>query len=154
MTLGLIAALLATMTAGVTLVTVGLWRMRQRAEAVEFAPEASVADLSDDLPHDLTDAVPAASLVSAPEVAAALAARMEGMIAEQTRRQADVLTVALAGLKADIQHLKSDVEWLAGERMIEQAIQMAQRGLEPDDIGRELGLTRDTAATIAMFRKH
>lgn len=150
MTLGLIAALLATMTAGVTLVTVGLWRMRQRAEAVEFTPEAPVADLSE----DMNDIVPSASLVSAPEVAAALAARMEGMIAEQTRRQADVLTVALAGLKADIQHLKSDVEWLAGERMIEQAIQMAQRGLEPDDIGRELGLTRDTAATIAMFRKH
>jgi hypothetical protein len=62
--------------------------------------------------------------------------------------------VALAGLKADIQHLKSDVEWLAGERMIEQAIQMAQTGLQPDDIGRELGMTRETAETIAAFRKH
>lgn len=150
MTFGMIAALLATLTAGVTLVTLGLWRMRQRAEGAEFAPEAAVASL----PEGLNDAGPATTLVSAPEVVAALATRMEGLIAEQTRRQADVLTVALAGLKADIQHLKSDVEWLAGERMIEQAIQLAQTGLEPDDIGRELGLTRDTAATIATFRKH
>ncbi len=146
MTIGMTAALLATLMAGVTLVTLGLWRMRQRdmagavvdAADADFAPEADAE----------------AMLVSAPEVAAAVAARMEGLIAEQTRRQADVLTVALAGLKADIQHLKSDVEWLAGERMIEQAIHMAQTGLQPDDIGRELGMTRETAETIAAFRKH
>ncbi len=140
MTFGMTAALLATLLAGVSFLTLGLWRMRQRAEE----PEAELAFAPD----------PTVGLVSAPEVAAALAARVEGMIAEQTRRQADVLTVALAGLKADIQHLKSDVEWLAGERMIEQAIQLAQTGLEPDDIGHELGLTRETAETIAAFRKH
>jgi broad specificity phosphatase PhoE len=144
MTIGMTAALLATLMAGVTLVTLGLWRMRQREET-EAAGDAADADFS---------AEAEAALVSAPEVAAAVAARMEGLIAEQTRRQADVLTVALAGLKADIQHLKSDVEWLAGERMIEQAIQMAQTGLQPDDIGRELGMTRETAETIAAFRKH
>ena len=138
------AALLATLMAGVTLVTLGLWRMRQRQE---MGVESDAAE-----PDFVPDAV--ATLVSAPEVAAAVAARMEGLIAEQTRRQADVLTVALAGLKADIQHLKSDVEWLAGERMIEQAIHMAQTGLQPDDIGRELGMTRETAETIAAFRKH
>jgi hypothetical protein len=31
---------------------------------------------------------------------------------------------------------------------------MAQTGLQPDDIGRELGMTRETAETIAAFRKH
>jgi broad specificity phosphatase PhoE len=144
MTIGMTAALFATLLAGVTLVTLGLWRMRQREEA---------GTAGDDLAMDGADEVEA-TLVSAPEVAAAVAARMEGLIAEQTRRQADVLTVALAGLKADIQHLKSDVEWLAGERMIEQAIHMAQTGLQPDDIGRELGMTRETAETIAAFRKH
>jgi len=144
MTIGLIAALFATLMAGVTLVTLGLWRMRQREE-VAAGDDAPIFDAASE---------PEATLVSAPEVAAAVAARMEGLIAEQTRRQADVLTVALAGLKADIQHLKSDVEWLAGERMIEQAIHMAQTGLQPDDIGRELGMTRETAETIAAFRKH
>lgn len=148
MTIGTIAILLATLMAGVTLVVFGLWRSRQRPEEGGY----DVADLG---------VAPMAAFVPFAEptqdsaaVAAALAARVEGMIAEQARRQADVLSVALAGLKADIQHLKTDVEWLAGERMIEQAIQMAQSGLEPDDIGRELGLTRDTAQTIATFRKH
>ncbi|MEZ5753719.1 MAG: hypothetical protein R3D90_02755 [Paracoccaceae bacterium] len=141
MTIGTIAALLATLTAGVILLTLGLWRQRQRAEA----PGAEmVADRAEALPQG----------AAGTELAATLAARLEGLMAEQARRQSDVLTVALAGLKADLQHLKSDVEWLAGERMIEQAIQMAQTGLDPDDIGRELGLTRDTAETIATFRKH
>lgn len=144
MTIGMTAALFATLMAGVTLVTLGLWRMRQREE-IGAAGDALTLDGAGEVE---------ATLVSAPEVAAAVAARMEGLIAEQTRRQADVLTVALAGLKADIQHLKSDVEWLAGERMIEQAIHMAQTGLQPDDIGRELGMTRETAETIAAFRKH
>lgn len=141
MTIGTIAALLATLMAGVILLTLGLWRLRQRAEG----PGAEmVAEMADGLPQG----------VAGTELAATLAARLEGVMAEQARRQSDVLTVALAGLKADLQHLKSDVEWLAGERMIEQAIQMAQTGLDPDDIGRELGLTRDTAETIATFRKH
>ena len=143
MTIGMTAALIATLMAGVTLVTLGLWRMRQRDEAIAAGEmEAHFAQAIE------------GSGPSTPEVAAALAARVEGLIVEQTRRQADVLTVALAGLKADIQHLKSDVEWLAGERMIEQAIQLAQSGLDADDIGRDLGLTRETAETIAAFRKH
>ena len=146
MTFGMTAALIATLMAGVTLVTLGLWRMRQRGEAITFA-DAGEMEPSFVPTHE-------GFSVSAPEIAAALSARVEGLIVEQTRRQADVLTVALAGLKADIQHLKSDVEWLAGERMIEQAIQLAQTGMDADDIGRDLGLTRETAETIAAFRKH
>jgi hypothetical protein len=148
MTIGTFAIFFATLLAGVTLVAFGLWRPRQR-------PEPAGYDLAEEQGAPMADYAPHYEPVQdSAEVAAALAARVEGMIAEQARRQADVLTVALAGLKADIQHLKTDVEWLAGERMIEQAIQLAQSGLEPDDIGRELGLTRDTAHTIATFRKH
>jgi hypothetical protein len=138
MTSGTIAILLATLLAGAALLTLGLLRARRRP-----APVADAADLDAELALVAESALPVA-------VAEELAARVEGMIAEQTRRQGD----ALASLKADIQHLKSDVEWLAGERMIEQAIALAQTGMDPDDIGRELGLTRDAAETIAVFRKH
>ena len=138
MTSGTIAILLATLLAGAALLTLGLLRARRRP-----VPVADAADLDAELALVSEAALPVA-------VAEELAARVEGMIAEQTRRQGD----ALASLKADIQHLKSDVEWLAGERMIEQAIALAQTGMEPDDIGRELGLTRDAAETIAVFRKH
>lgn len=139
MTLGTSAILLATLLAGISLVAFGLLRNRARGEEAlaDMGPtQGAVApDLHDDL-------------------AGAFAARLEVIMAEQTARQSEALSDALAGLKSDIQHLKSDVEWLAGERMIEQAITLAQTGLEAEEIGRELGLTRETAETIRMFRRH
>lgn len=134
MTLGTSAILLSMLVAGATLIAFGL--LRARARAAEAWAEGA--------------ALPVAAGPDGAVVAAEVAARVEGMIAEQTKLH----SAALASLKADIQHLKSDVEWLAGERMIEQAIALAQNGLEPDDIGRELGLTLETAETIAAFRKH
>lgn len=139
MTLGTSAILLATLLAGISLVAFGLLRNRARGEEAlaDMGPTqgAFAPDIHDDL-------------------AGAFAARLEAIMAEQTARQSEALSDALAGLKSDIQHLKSDVEWLAGERMIEQAITLAQTGLEADEIGRELGLTRETAETIRMFRRH
>ena len=135
-----IAILGATLLAGLSLLTVGVFRWRSR-------PEGPVAGHEADLDAELS--LVAGAMLPA-TVAEELAARVEGIIAEQSRRQGDVL----ASLRADIQHLKSDVEWLAGERMIEQAIALAQTGMDPDDIGRELGLTRDAAETITVFRKH
>lgn len=138
MTSGTIAILLATLLAGLALLTIGLLRARRRPLAI-----AEKTELEAELALVAEAVAPAA-------VAEELAARVEGLIAEQTRRHGD----ALESLKADIQHLKSDVEWLAGERMIEQAIALAQTGMEPEEIGRELGLTRDTAETITVFRRH
>ena len=134
MTTGMIA-LAATLMAGVSLLTLGLVRARRRPVMVAAVPEGMAG---------------AVGVPMGVPVAEELAARVEGLIAEQTRAQTD----ALASLRADIQHLKSDVEWLAGERMIEQAIALAQSGAEPDEIGRELGLTRETAEAISTFRKH
>jgi DNA-binding NarL/FixJ family response regulator len=140
MTLGTTAILLATLLAGISLVAYGLWRGRARAEAAA-GPHAALA-------------LGAAGAAPVSDMAADLAQRMEQVLAEQARRQSEAVADALAGLKADIQHLKSDVEWLAGERMIEQAITLAQTGLEAEEIGRELGLTRETAETIRMLRRH
>lgn len=132
MTAGTIAALLATLMAGAFLVALGL---RRRRAAGLVAPPEAVA-----LPEG----------EGAAQVAAEVAARVEGLLSAQTQAQAD----ALADLKAEILGLKSDVEWLAGERMIEQAIALAQTGVEADEIGRELGLSRDAAETIVAFRRH
>ena len=82
--------------------------------------------------------------------AEAISQRIEALLNDHERR----LTEAFADVREDLSGLKTDVEWLAGERMIEQAIALAQTGSDPDDIGQELGLSRDQAATIAMFRKH
>lgn len=139
MTLGTSALLLATLMAGITLVAYGLLRNRWREpEAVAEAGFGAGAETPD----------------TATDLAVAFAQRLESIMAEQAVRQSEVISDALAGLRTDIQHLKSDVEWLAGERMIEQAITLAQTGLEAEEIGRELGLTRETAETIRMFRRH
>ena len=87
---------------------------------------------------------------AAPDPAEMISARIEALLHDHERR----LTEAFADVREDLSGLKSDVEWLAGERMIEQAIALAQTGSDPDEIGQELGLSRDQAATIAMFRKH
>lgn len=139
MTLGTSALLVAILLAGVSLVTFGL--LRNRARAMEEGPVTGFT-AGAEMPEPTA------------EMAGAFAARLDAILAEQTQRQSEALSDALAGLKSDIQHLKSDVEWLAGERMIEQAITLAQTGLEADEIGRELGLTRETAETIRMFRRH
>ena len=54
----------------------------------------------------------------------------------------------------DIRSLQSDMDWLAGERMIEEAIAMARTGQSASHISTELGLSVEDAETIARFRKH
>lgn len=139
MSLGVTAAILATLLAGVSLFWFGLvgpgLRLRGRQRLVAVAvPVAAVAADEDGAAH----------------MAEHVVARVEGLLTAQTQAQAD----ALADLKAEILGLKSDVEWLAGERMIEQAIALAQTGIEAEEIGRELGMSRDAAETIVAFRRH
>lgn len=57
-------------------------------------------------------------------------------------------------LQEDIRGLQSDMDWLAGERMIEEAVNMARCGQNPSAISSELGLSMDAAETITLFRKH
>lgn len=54
----------------------------------------------------------------------------------------------------DIRSLQSDMDWLAGERMIEEAIAMAHAGQSASHISSELGLSVEDAETISRFRKH
>lgn len=57
-------------------------------------------------------------------------------------------------LGADLAALRSEIEWLTSERMIEQAAQMCRDGAGHDRIGSELGLSTDTVRTIALLRTH
>ena len=126
MPLSVALTILAVFTAGVALIIAG-WRARRVAAATVVAEPAGM-----------------------PDAAEAISQRIEALLNDHERR----LTEAFADVREDLSGLKTDGEWLAGERMIEQAIALAQTGSDPDDIGQELGLSRDQAATIAMFRKH
>lgn len=120
---------LATLCGGVLLVALGLRRRR-------IARLAAQAERDTAAEQDIA--------------AEAITRRVGEMLGEHERR----IVEAVSGLRDHLGELKSDVEWLAGERMIEQAIALAREGADPDSIGQELGLNRDTAATIALFRKH
>ncbi|WP_194096953.1 hypothetical protein [Marivivens aquimaris] len=74
---------------------------------------------------------------------AAYAGRIEAMQAQTADRIHD-----------DIRGLQSDMDWLAGERMIDEAINMARTGQQAKDISVELGLPLDAAEAISRFRKH
>lgn len=131
MTLSAIVIIVALFAAGVALIVVG-WRANRRAPAV-------VPSLAE------------AEVVAAPvDQVEAISLRVAELLQDNERR----ITEVLAHVREDLSGLKSDVEWLAGERMIEQAIALAQTGSDADEIGQELGLSRDQAATIALFRKH
>lgn len=121
---------LSTLLGGSVLIWLGLRRWRQDRAAQRAAEDEA--------------------LLGTPDPSAVLAERLEHLLTGHERR----IIEAVDGLREHLGDLKSDVEWLAGERMIEQAIQMARQGSDPDTIGSELGLSRDTAATIALFRKH
>ena len=93
---------------------------------------------------------------------AASAKAKETALIDQIEARIDGLAQRLEGHQAlmmnrlhdDIRGLQSDMDWLAGERMIEEAIAMAHAGQQPAAISNELGLSMDAAETITRFRKH
>jgi hypothetical protein len=59
-----------------------------------------------------------------------------------------------AALRDSLDTMRADLEWLTGERMIEQAIQMCRDGQSTGDISRQTGLTHETVHTLNMLRAH
>lgn len=60
----------------------------------------------------------------------------------------------LDGLKSEISAVKAEIDWLTGEHMIEQAINMAREGISAEEISADLGLSFDAANTITTMRRH
>lgn len=135
MTLSAAAIILAVFVSGLALIVLG-WRANRSATAMVPALNPPLDEV--DMVAGPVDQVEAISL------------RVAELLQDHERRMTEVL----AQMREDISGLKSDVEWLAGERMIEQAIALAQNGSDADEIGQELGMSRDQAATISLFRKH
>lgn len=53
-----------------------------------------------------------------------------------------------------VETIQSDVEWLAGERMIEQALELVRDNMPVSQISKETGLSHDKIRTLASFRAH
>jgi hypothetical protein len=135
MTLSATVIILAVFAVGLALIVVG-WRANRTATAVAPVLDATLTE--------------AEGVIASVDPVEAISLRVADLLQDHERR----MTEAFAQVREDLSSLKSDVEWLAGERMIEQAIALAQTGSDADEIGQELGLSRDQAATISLFRKH
>lgn len=121
-------------------VLVSAWIMRaRRRRSAAAASEAQEAEAE------------MSFAAEAPMTALALRIELLGdqLQAQDQRRQAEAVA-----LRDDLNALRSDVEWLTSERMIEQAIAMCREGLPNHEIGDTLGLSSDTVRTIRLLRTH
>jgi hypothetical protein len=57
-------------------------------------------------------------------------------------------------LRQEMSAIRADLEWLAGERMIEQALTMFREGVSVKDVSAELGLPIETVRTLNLLRAH
>ncbi len=69
--------------------------------------------------------------------------------AAEVQRRADA-----TALSAHVDTIQSDVEWLAGEKMIAEAVKLVQDNMPLSQISHETGLSHDTIRTLATYRTH
>lgn len=127
MTLGLVGTVsLLALAGGLSALGLGLWRLLRGKPAERHA---------DDRMLDLIR-----------EGNERLGALMAMMDASNTAR--------LDGLRQEISSVKADIDWLTGEKMIEQAIAMARDGISAEEISADLGLSIEAAKTVQAMRRH
>lgn len=73
----------------------------------------------------------------------------EGLLAEVVACNA-----AVDQLRVDLTALRSEMYWIAGESVINQAIQMCRDGLPSDQIGADTGLPEETVRALRLLRCH
>jgi hypothetical protein len=129
---------LAALMAGSGLLATGLWRAR-RARMTATPADTAAADA----------ALPAAEATAADLLSDRLA-RIETALEGHGLR----LEEALGAMKEELAAIRGDLEWLAGERMIEEAIALARTGTASEEIATETGLSADAIRTISAFRHH
>lgn len=76
--------------------------------------------------------------------------RLETRISSQEDQRAN----DMEHLRQNIAQMRADVEWLAGERMIEQAIEMCREGLTTERISQDLGMQPEDVRTLKLLRAH
>lgn len=129
MTIGLTELAVAMLLgAGVSLIALGLWRYLNGLRSVE----------DENAPPQI------AGLIREGEE------RLTAMVAMMEAGQ----SARLETLRSEISSVKADLDWLTGERMIEQAILMARDGIPAEEISADLGLSQDAAQTISAMRRH
>ncbi|MBO6867909.1 hypothetical protein SAMN04488045_0050 [Thalassococcus halodurans] len=60
----------------------------------------------------------------------------------------------LAATATKLDQIRVDFDWLIGERLIEQAITLAQSGQPSKEISRATGISAEEVQAIRRFRRH
>ena len=81
-------------------------------------------------------------------------AQIEELASQISQKMGATAGANLATIASDVSDMRNDFDLLISERMIEQAITMAQNGQPAPAITRATGLNEDEQALIAKFRKH
>lgn len=90
----------------------------------------------------------------------ALACLHRELNVSQTRTEALLLREAEARvaeheeISRHVETIQSDVEWIAGEKMIEQVMTLVRENMPVSQISRETGLSHEKITTLATFRTH
>jgi uncharacterized protein YdbL (DUF1318 family) len=94
-------------------------------------------------------------------VAAAQMAGMADLLGAQARQIETLLEQQAAARRIEgqqiaqnVETIQADVEWLAGEKMIEQAMTLVRDNLPLSQISQDTGLSHDTIRTLAQMRTH
>jgi len=69
-------------------------------------------------------------------------------------REAEARTAEQQEISRQVETIQSDVEWIAGEKMIEQVMSLVRDNLPVSQISRETGLSHEKITTLATFRTH
>lgn len=77
-------------------------------------------------------------------------ARIEAMLL----REAEARLVEHEEISRHVETIQSDVEWIAGEKMIEQVMTLVRENMPVSQISRETGLSHEKITTLATFRTH
>ena len=60
----------------------------------------------------------------------------------------------IEAIATEIKDMRSDIQWLTRERMIDQAINLAREGESGSEIARQTGISADELVAMQAFRRH
>lgn len=64
------------------------------------------------------------------------------------------IDAAINAMADEMKDIRSDIQWLTSERMIDQAINMAREGESGQEIVRQTGISADELVAMQAFRRH
>ncbi len=77
----------------------------------------------------------------------------KAVLAKVAEEQAKI-GATIEAMASEIKDMRSDVQWLTSERMIDQAINMAREGESGSEIARQTGISADELVAMQAFRRH